>query len=183
MDDVFEVDSKSGDYTHNVVNCQENNHKTNLDDVLKDTEECNENSEDDSCSCTSKHITVFHCTACSKYFKSAQGCVIHERSKKHKENVRTIENLLVEEVTAAGSKLNTTQPQNENTNEHTIENSNENLLTVDSCGSNDVSNSHIVTRSNSLNLLSHVVKRNVIEKVAKNELEEQVEMGEVDITI
>ena len=184
MDGVFEVDSKSGDCTHDD---QKNECNQHVDNILEDPEDQNDNSDDDPCNCASKHTTVFHCTACSKYFKSAQGCSIHERSRKHKNSVRTIENLLVEEVTSTASPKNTTYVKIENSHENDginyVENAEENqgenpgessgvkknLLTVDRAFGDDDSNLPKVTRSNSLNLLSHVVKINVIEKIEKKE--------------
>ena len=119
--------------------------------------------EDESDPCDSTHGTVFHCTACSKFFKTAKGCLIHERSKKHKDNIRTIGNLLVEEVSLGSNqqqRLNRVESSEEATEMGADDYGKENFL--------EVCETDCLTRSNSLNLLSHTVKKNVIEKILKN---------------
>ena len=124
---------------------------------------------------TSKQKTIFHCTACSRYFKTEKGCTNHEKSKKHKDNVRTIENLLVGEVARGNSQQDVGDFVTEQDSIALRKNKDSNFLTVESCSvngdlasSDDESGHHPLTRNNSLNLLSHVVKRNIIERIPRN---------------
>lgn len=113
-----------------------------------------------------KDEAVFECVACTLCFKSGKACANHEKSRKHKENVRFLERQLEEGLHGNMSENNRNGCHEFQATIHGNEEINDVAMI------NEQLSHSLLMRCSSLTLPSYIVKRNVIKKREKIESEE-----------